>query len=440
MKTCPDISALEVRVTLMGCSEWPDRWNFDFDLGGGDHYPSAPEVLSLDGYRFGDRPWDEAKPPANLGDLDEVGQWFTPGRIIKFLKWFALPEEQRSKTNLDLWLDAMDFSRIHTLSFKSTRGGTPFDTPEIHKLASRLPNLQTLRFDGRQGLDFILSLPPNSLKHLHWDQAGNTSQHSNGTDHGTEHVHLLRKVLARHGESLETLEWRNDEMMSWGGDPTPTFSLDDIAMVAEKAPRLTKLTLNLARNGSWPWEALGALASLPELQNLTIYTDMQSQCRREKNGLRFDNTEWECKCLGEDQYQKPLVGPAEGHPVVEYLLKNKAGSKFRYIAIRSGDWTPTWDGPVYIPPWLEHQRAWYVCQYEKIEASSLFYCKGQETKIDTFQDSVCRDPPKPKEPQKPEKPEKPELPQKPQPPEVPTDAILTGEQRELQAVQQILHY
>ena len=46
MLKCPNITTLQVRTALIGCSEWPDRFNFPFDARGGEQYASAPAILS----------------------------------------------------------------------------------------------------------------------------------------------------------------------------------------------------------------------------------------------------------------------------------------------------------------------------------------------------------------------------------------------------------
>ncbi|KAK1962182.1 hypothetical protein LY78DRAFT_265244 [Colletotrichum sublineola] len=63
LSRCPDIKSLKLRVTGLGCSEHPDRWSFPFDLAAPSRYPSALEVLDLEGYRFDDSAWAEALQP-----------------------------------------------------------------------------------------------------------------------------------------------------------------------------------------------------------------------------------------------------------------------------------------------------------------------------------------------------------------------------------------
>lgn len=95
--SCPNINAIYIRVALQGCSDWPDRFNFPFNPLGGDRYLSAPEILSLEGYD---------------GDEDSWGYKGAPEGAV-----------QTNMTNIDLWLNAMDFSRIHTLAFPYSRNG-----------------------------------------------------------------------------------------------------------------------------------------------------------------------------------------------------------------------------------------------------------------------------------------------------------------------------
>jgi hypothetical protein len=56
LSNCPNITELDLRVTGLGCSEWPDRYNFPFQPAGGEKYPRL-ESLKLEGYQFGRRSW-----------------------------------------------------------------------------------------------------------------------------------------------------------------------------------------------------------------------------------------------------------------------------------------------------------------------------------------------------------------------------------------------
>jgi len=69
----------------------------------------------------------------------------------------------KDKAIFELWLDAMDFSSIHTLHLNSTIA-LSFSRDGL--LPTKLPKLHTLVVEGFQARDFILALPPNSLEHL----------------------------------------------------------------------------------------------------------------------------------------------------------------------------------------------------------------------------------------------------------------------------------
>src|SRR5258708_1242253 len=45
---CSNITTLDLRVTLIGCTNFPDRWNLPFDQSGHDKYPSQLKSLSLE--------------------------------------------------------------------------------------------------------------------------------------------------------------------------------------------------------------------------------------------------------------------------------------------------------------------------------------------------------------------------------------------------------
>ncbi|GKT89548.1 hypothetical protein Ct61P_07398 [Colletotrichum tofieldiae] len=134
LSNCPGIKSLKLRVTGLGCSEWPDRWSFPFDLSSKSHYPSKLEVLDLEGYRFDDSAWEEASQPpyrTNSRFWDNI-EWLGSGRAWNWLRWLPLSQEQKAKTNLDLWLEAMDFSHIKELALRQTRNHTPDLRPLSH--------------------------------------------------------------------------------------------------------------------------------------------------------------------------------------------------------------------------------------------------------------------------------------------------------------------
>jgi hypothetical protein len=394
--TCPNIKVLDLRTALLGCTEFPDRSNFPFDIAGGEKYP-ALEELSLEGYRFGEREWDLVQPrqtfqlPGGLAVPNEVPDqkslqggegsagreeegfynswlwhwedWFTSGKARRYLAWRRIPQEQRLKTNLELWLDAMDFSKIHTLSIKDIQRHA--DTALVTKLPSMLTSLRSLslvgswqndesatdRSDPWPAREFILNVAPEaSLTHLSWTESGTTDEE------------VFTSVLKRHGSSLTSLEWRTSE--TWM-PRRPMLSSKQIRELPTLAPKLQTLSLAMNRkHGGWPGELMLLASSLPHLSNLTVYFEFQSECR-------IELTKWTehfkgpmPKCDGNEQVARPYLKKSSARDLFRKmrLARKPDDEELTTVTFREGDWTRAYDGPLTIGEnWLEGLRVWVEC-------------------------------------------------------------------------------
>jgi hypothetical protein len=108
---CSNITALDVRVTGLGYSERPDRWSFPFNRFGGDVYPRLGNVR-LEGYEFGR---GRQRDAVGLDKWSRSGwAWIRGGS-----SYFSLfSRDQWMKSNLELWLDAMDWSAVSELAYE----------------------------------------------------------------------------------------------------------------------------------------------------------------------------------------------------------------------------------------------------------------------------------------------------------------------------------
>lgn len=394
MLRCPDIEILQVRTAVIGCSGWPDRFNFPFDIRGGERYAAAPSILSLDGYEPDTREYSACRAvfsrPWNYG----------LSQIRECLQHRRLPKDQRYKTNLDLWLDAMDFSRIHTLQLNHTRGWYALTAQVAQKLPARLTSLTSLAVHNAIAEQFILALPDNSLSHLSWrnsrTERGQRRQ-SNSTS-GTS----LQRVLQHHGSALRSLAYWSDESSSYA---PPGLSVEDLHMLAARAPNLSALTLNLRRddNGThgeqeWPWKKLKVLAEgLPDLTDLTIYFTLASECHRQQpeNEHWSRNLECEGECVGTDKYAQPLLNKTSAADMARLLWQHNTGHRLSSVTFRAGDWTPPWDGPLAEHQWLESQRVWVSCTRDNTFSEGQSHlgdivCKGGDTLAIREWEKRCR--------------------------------------------------
>lgn len=245
-------------------------------MPGGDKFVSAPSAIALEGYSLGYQEWPFIRPrfltwPILRSTAEEIYYaiefrdwealawtppycWWESGRARKWAAAVLLPARQRLETNLELWLDAMDFSRVCSLALVNCQGPVEL----LKKLLPRVPGLRSLEIESRRHYPLALAVAPNTLQHLSlrnsyqpWDR--------------------VEPAVARQGQSLTSLEWRSDE---WLDRDIPLLSPTEIGRLNSLAPRLTELTIDLKIHGPVrPWAELDALREEAPagLANLTVY-------------------------------------------------------------------------------------------------------------------------------------------------------------------------
>ncbi|KAK7417850.1 hypothetical protein QQX98_004325 [Neonectria punicea] len=387
MKTCSNIVELDLYASVFGCSNFPRRYNLPFNLDGSDRYLSSLRVLKLEAYDFDGRDWegiqrhcpiwsnkDGAWPLDRpsweswvynvLWDIDYtcfrlIGSWWvTSGNALRWYNASKLSPEKRTKTNLELWLEAMDFSQIHTLAIKETHHPTIKGDALFNHLPAALPSLRSLTVGGPwtdfgaatlpktpPARDFILAFPPSSLTNLTW------------LDNSSCDEEIFNKVLQHHGQTLKQLEWRNSELRY---KLRPILSIDQIQQLGALAPDLQDLTIDLNREGSdsWPHAKLDALAtSLPKLTSLTIYFELATECGRKRL-----NDEYTGAYTGPKYFVQPLLETSSAREMFKRLRAAKVGEELTTVRFRAGDWTRSYHGGLRDgPSWLEGRRVDIKC-------------------------------------------------------------------------------
>lgn len=351
--TCPGIKSLDVYPHASGCEISPDRYNIPWSLQDSGKIP-ALEAITLREYDFDQREWERIAPPrmfgAPWGDTDDSWlhswfMWFYDGDAGKWSNFRRIPQEQREKSNLDLWLDLMDWTKLKSLSISDVNS-VPQGKALYERLPKMVPALESLSIGGTwfekvplqdddgpvteqvsRALEFILAFPRNSLKRLSW------------TEPDLYDGDGLRKVLEHHGQTLTSLEWRDAERED---ARRPVFSVEQLRDIAAHAPALESLTIDLNRNGTWPMEELDAVVeSFPKLKNLTIYFELVSDCYRNKESdYERSKTCSEQDCSGWDIFEKPLLDHKEAESLFEHLRKKKIGVELDSVTFRAGDWNP----------------------------------------------------------------------------------------------------
>ncbi|KAK7393896.1 hypothetical protein QQX98_013324 [Neonectria punicea] len=450
MKTCSNITKLDLSPAGHSCEYPVLRWNLSFALDGSDRYLSSLRVLVLEAYDFDDVEWEEivASRP-NWSNEDgswptssssssfivlatgvfyharwwiERAQYYLPrfldstnyspwelDKAPRWYRWSSVSFEQRSKGNMELWLDAMDFSQVHTLSIKEYYSLKPKGHGLLHRLPAVLPSLRSLTIRGRwvdwktelemweaapgplpknkwktprrpRAGDFILALPASSLTNLTW------------TESDTCDPYVFDVVLQHHGASLRQLEWTNAELEK---DPRPTLSTDQLRSLGRWAPALTSLTIDLNREKQdWPREKLKTLArSLPKLTDLTINLNLHTADG--KNSTSESNVRKNIPS-GSGPLAQPLLNAEGAREMLHLLLQSQASKSLETVTFREGNWEwPAFSNGRIGEGWIADMRSWVTCRIpgpDELRIEGESWCRaGSNSEYDEqLVEQVCR--------------------------------------------------
>ncbi|KAK6218337.1 hypothetical protein QIS74_06217 [Colletotrichum tabaci] len=384
LESCANITALDLEFTPIGCQEGPERWSLPFSPSGRTRYATAAlESLSLSSYDLGDTeakhisdlpiPWYEGQSTSLGARLPTwLRWWLVTDNTRRWLAWRLLPPAQRRKTNVELWVDAMDFSRVRNLSIadKARNGQTVAPDLLATTLAPRLPSLRSLRVEGPGFRPLVDAVPAGTLEVLSWISPGAAA------------YARVEATLERQGARLAEFEWRTHESLERARPAIPTATL---ARLAELAPRLESLAIDVNRNGTtWPWDEFRALArgAPGTLRTVSLYLEVASECRRQKSNDgdhrwgahrmddNIDNNGTEAAtaaaaaCTGLHQYAMPLLSAATSREVAEFLRANGMPA-LEQVSLYAGSWRDPYRGPAFIESTLESKRAWSRCQVPK---------------------------------------------------------------------------
>jgi hypothetical protein len=349
LSNCPNITKLDLRIAELSCNHATYVFSFPFDPLGGEKFANLTSVR-LDGYEFsGLSFWD-------LEDrMEEKADWqwvnFTSTAPSVWGKLRELLHLRPDKTHLDLWMDAMDWTRVEDLTIIGDVWNS--DTGELAaKLAPQLSSLKSLETEHPH---FAAALPPNTLTSLKFVGA---------TRPGTPDA--LRAILSAQGESLQSLEFRSPEAQRG-----PFIQDFDLTLLPNMTHSLTHLALNVPRNGTWPLENLSLIAQLPQLESLDVYMNIQSLCAQQRvevdEGYLFDKygNPWGGECSQEKKYQLPFVDEKGAEEMFRHMKKEKKGVALSNVTFYVGNWrAPPMQPSCTGEPWFTNRRAKVVCREE----------------------------------------------------------------------------
>ena len=364
---CPNVESLDVWLEYGDCTGIElDLWQFPF--ADGDKYPPL-KSLKLDGYKFGGlyvRQEEEQQDteycmgPAGKHEWDksywgsEKNEWVdeTNDRLMRH--W----EEQGGKPNMNLnmWLQAMDWSELQELSINTGRTEM---ADAIVELPKRLTSLKHLHIDS---LPFVEGLKNNTLESLRWV--------------GTTRPGYLDTILSQQGQSLRKLDYRCNE-------PSCPYWPDHINMTALPllASRLEHIGINLPRNsnGSWPLAQLSALARMSSLKSADLYFRMQVPCKENLLGYTHPN----CgvprqSCYATGSFVTPYLNATTAAYMFSYLRSENTSKNLTSVTFHTGDWNEYISAM--IEPFIANRRSAVYCSVkegiEVCEAENEAYWQG----------------------------------------------------------------
>jgi hypothetical protein len=174
----------------------------------------------------------------------------------------------------------------------------------------------------------------------------------------------IAAILDHQRDSLQSLESRCPEI-----DCELIRSLDsfDFSMLPDRTRRLTHLSVNIARDGTWSLETLEEVAAISTLRSADLWMKIHSYCSKEYEAYGESSPWFEFdpdSCKGRDQFQQPSLNDTSALTLFEHM-RSKEGAELKEVTFWVGDWTRPWDGPWFYyfnPRWVEGRRAKVVCR------------------------------------------------------------------------------
>ncbi|KAJ4324655.1 hypothetical protein N0V84_003779 [Fusarium piperis] len=276
---------------------------------------------------------------------------------------------------MELWLEAMDFSHVHTLSIKEHGHPKPKGDALLRRLPLALVSLRSLTIGGRwvdwrtelerweaesgplpkqklksprppRALAFIMALPASSLTNLTWIESA------------TVDADVFDAVLRHHGPSMEQLKWTNSEVE---GDPRPTLSTEQLQNLGKWAPELADLTIDLNRDQEeWPREKLKTLGrSLPKLKNLAIHLNLEAVNGPNETAHPVGHYELPS---APQSLALPLLDAEGAREMFLVLQESQPSDELETVLFREGDWNDLGDLSARShEDWSEGLRSWARC-------------------------------------------------------------------------------
>ncbi len=340
------IRTLHLSIQQSGCVlNLDDEWNFDFQPG--DRFPPLHE-LHLNGYEFDNIPKYLFGQRELWENIYDIWQRFVDFARLKTL-WPALEISGGDNwgANLEKWKAAMDWTELRDLDLEQV------DAIFLQSMRGQLPALKSLRLGSLRSrtcladniTDFVTQLNPLSRLSLR----GHTYRMN------------LSEILDCHGASLNTLEiheWEGSHLLR------PSLSCHDIDQFREKCPSLSKLGLDINRDGAWPFELLDPLAANRNLSSLELSFELGMNMHDESGMNMHDESgfyEYPRGLNKSRDFRKPLVNTSSSLFLFKRLRSLKQGVELQKLTLTVGDAGREYSHMMRASAWGETLAEVYEC-------------------------------------------------------------------------------
>ena len=363
LQNAPNLKELDIFLHEDGCdakAESPSA--FPFSRNDNVHFVSL-EVLKLNGYDLDERS-DGGMAWSWRGKTEEyIARWTR--EYLESEDEDAIPPprperpEDDGRTNLEAWLDAMDWTSLHTLHLTSPSRAT------LNKLRKpALPALKYLSINAALGWaatqDEILSFVTNGIANL----LQSITLQNMGAESGDE---LLQTLTSQN----LTRELRH---FSYGAGGRNIFYLNETklsALLAE-SPNLEHLDINIPRDSIMTIESGGifrSILSTPPLNHLALRFPSPDENFLAPGSGWLDWGQILDKATGLYHELDPLINLETVRRLFDDMREKKQGVELETLEIYVGDWVNRYEVP------NEPIRVAYY------ECTVLNGCQGEQTRM-----------------------------------------------------------
>ncbi|KAI9147382.1 hypothetical protein HJFPF1_12401 [Paramyrothecium foliicola] len=236
----------------------------------------------------------------------------------------------------------MDWSRLESLELQEVVSKHVADV-----VPSQLTSLNHLTIVNWNSVETFLPVSrfitavPSGLKSLVWHNSWRGEN-------------KFGEIFDKHGPTLDSVEIRSSE----GRFARPILSKGELKMIGTKAPTLQSISINLHRNGTWPWDTLEVLASsLKSVKRAKLWLELASDCQRGVSKYDYD---WEVGEEGvacrEHRLRQPQLNATSATEVFEFLRVKNGDGNLRQVTFYAGDLDRLYDPSIWEPDWVEGKK------------------------------------------------------------------------------------